>query len=137
MNELFLCDVQDMEMPIGFEMLADIYGLNVSYETQEDQSAGLFDKTSHGGTSTVKGSQATTSKRVTMADGTASDMAPQTSQLQRLNFPNCMINKASSQKFILKNLSGIKTTFLFDVTNYAPLQQVAPKEKTELEKARE
>lgn len=36
MNELFLCDVQDMELPIGFEMLADIYGLNVSYETQED-----------------------------------------------------------------------------------------------------
>ena len=26
-----------MELPIGFEMLADAYGLNVSYETQEDQ----------------------------------------------------------------------------------------------------
>jgi hypothetical protein len=25
-----------MELPIGFEMLADAYGLNVSYETQED-----------------------------------------------------------------------------------------------------
>jgi hypothetical protein len=36
MNELFLCDIEDMELPIGFEMLADIYGLNVSYETQEE-----------------------------------------------------------------------------------------------------
>jgi hypothetical protein len=33
LNELFLCDVQDMELPLGFEMLADAYGLNVSYET--------------------------------------------------------------------------------------------------------
>lgn len=37
----------------------------------------------------------------------------------------------------MKNLSGIKTSFLFDVMNYAPLQQVAPKEKSELEKAKE
>jgi hypothetical protein len=34
LSELFLCDIQDMELPIGFEMLADAYGLNVSYETQ-------------------------------------------------------------------------------------------------------
>ena len=57
--------------------------------------------------------------------------------LQMLNFPNCTINKPSSQKFILKNLSGIKTSFNFDVVNFAPLEQVAPKEKSELEKARE
>jgi membrane-associated HD superfamily phosphohydrolase len=25
-----------MELPLGFEMMADAYGLNVSYETQED-----------------------------------------------------------------------------------------------------
>jgi hypothetical protein len=30
-----------MELPLGFEMLADAYGLNVSYETQEDQAAAL------------------------------------------------------------------------------------------------
>lgn len=41
LNELFLCDINDMELPIGFEMLADAYGLNVSYETQEDQTAAL------------------------------------------------------------------------------------------------
>jgi hypothetical protein len=40
MNELFL-DIEDMELPIGFEMLADIFGLNVSYETQEEQSNAL------------------------------------------------------------------------------------------------
>jgi len=54
-----------------------------------------------------------------------------------LNFPNCIINKTSSQKFILKNLSGIKTSFDFSVINFMPLEQVAPKEKTELERAKE
>lgn len=39
LNELFLCDINDMELPLGFEMLADAYGLNVSYETMEDNSA--------------------------------------------------------------------------------------------------
>ena len=59
-----------------------------------------------------------------MGGGSSAELihAPSTNALQRLNFPNCMINKASSQKFILKNHSGIKTSFLFDVMNYAPLQ---------------
>ena len=47
MDELFLCDIQDMELPIGFEMQADIYGLNVSDETQENQGTmNLMDNTS-------------------------------------------------------------------------------------------
>jgi len=46
LNELFLCDVKDMEMPLGFEMLADAYGLNVSYETLEDQTNQMM-TTSH------------------------------------------------------------------------------------------
>lgn len=57
--------------------------------------------------------------------------------LQMVAFPNCTINKTSSYKFVLKNLSGIKTSYDFNVNNYAPLEQVAPKEKTELEKAKE
>lgn len=38
LNELFMCDIKDNELPLGFEMLADAYGLNVSYETQDDQT---------------------------------------------------------------------------------------------------
>lgn len=111
-----------MELPIGFEMRADAYGLNVSYETQEDQAAAM---------STTQSSMKTKS-------GMGKDSSPAASNvLQMLNFPNCTINKPSSQKFILKNLSGIKTSFSFDVINFAPLEQVAPKEKSELEKARE
>lgn len=120
LNELFLCDIQDMELPIGFEMLADAYGLNVSYETQDDQSAAL---------NMTQASVTNKSRR--------SDQQSAANALKMLNFPHCTINKTSSQKFILKNLSGIKTSFHFDVANFAPKEQVAPKEKSELEKAKE
>jgi len=77
LNELFLCDIQDMELPIGFEMLADAYGLNVCYETQEDQAAAL--------------STTQNSLRTKKSENVTSNNA-----LQLLAFPNCTINKTSS-----------------------------------------
>lgn len=47
-------------------------------------------------------------------------------RLKALKFPSCMINKPSSQKFILKNLSGIKTTFNFRAIEYEPDNMVLP-----------
>jgi hypothetical protein len=35
-NELFICNIDDLEIPLGFELHADAFGLNVSYETTED-----------------------------------------------------------------------------------------------------
>ena len=35
-DELFLCDVEDMEMPLGFIVKADAFGLNVAYMTTEE-----------------------------------------------------------------------------------------------------
>lgn len=32
LDELLICDVEDYEVPIGFSMRANAYGLNVSYE---------------------------------------------------------------------------------------------------------
>lgn len=122
LNELFLCDIRDMELPLGFEMLADAYGLNVSYETTEDQGATQ--------TNAVMSQSNTTMK-------TKNTQKTDKFQLQKLNFPHCIINKTSSQKFVLKNLSGIQTSFEFDVAYFAPLEKTASKDKSELEKAME
>ena len=35
-NELFICNIQDVELPIGFEMKADSFGLSVAYESTDD-----------------------------------------------------------------------------------------------------
>ena len=40
--------------------------------------------------------------------------------LKASKFPSRKINKPSSQKFILKNLSGIRTTFNFKALKYEP-----------------
>jgi hypothetical protein len=53
-------------------------------------------------------------------------------QLKGLTFSNCKINKPTSQKFLLKNLSGIKTTFKFSSMTFEPVSHVAPQEKSEI-----
>lgn len=53
-DELFLCDVEDLELPLGFEVKADAFGLNVVYLTAEEQTGFMstagssFEKTSDG-----------------------------------------------------------------------------------------
>jgi len=32
-----MCDVEDLELPLGFEVKADAFGLNVAYLTSEEQ----------------------------------------------------------------------------------------------------
>lgn len=40
-NDLFICNIDDVELPLGFELNADAYGLNVSYETTGDIAASM------------------------------------------------------------------------------------------------
>jgi hypothetical protein len=40
-NELFICNIDDVEMPLGFEMNADAFGLNVSYECTDETTQAL------------------------------------------------------------------------------------------------
>jgi len=47
-------------------------------------------------------------------------------RLRSLKFPSCTINKPSTQKFVLKNYSGIKTTFSFKAVTYEPDNLVLP-----------
>jgi len=57
--------------------------------------------------------------------------------LKLLNFTQCRINKPFSQKFILKNLSGISSSFDFSSFTYEPLSHKAPQNKSEVAMALE
>jgi hypothetical protein len=57
--------------------------------------------------------------------------------MRYLKFTDCFINKPSTQKFLLKNTSGIKTRFKFHSLKFEPLSHDAPKVKSEVERARE
>ena len=110
-DELFMCDIQDLELPLGFEVKADAFGLNVAYMTSEDQTlASTQDLSSQAGDDVAN----------------RADIYGNMNKLQMVSFTNCQINKAVSQKFVLKNLSGIKTNFDFSSLIYEPISHEAP-----------
>lgn len=58
-------------------------------------------------------------------------------KLDTFNFTNVMINKTSKSTFILKNLSGINTTFNLNSIIYEPPAHIAPQVKSEIQLALE
>ena len=96
-----------MELPLGFEVKADAFGLNVAYMTSEDQTLASTQSISQG-------------------EDPQAELYGNMNKLQIISFTNCQINKASSQKFILKNLSGIRTKFDFSSLMYEPIAHEAP-----------
>ena len=38
-EELFICNIDDLDIPLGFELHADSFGLNVSHEIIQDGAA--------------------------------------------------------------------------------------------------
>ena len=107
-DELFMCDVEDLELPLGFEVKADAFGLNVVYLTAEEQ-AGLAS-----------------------TQGSFKQDYDGLNELKVVNFTQCRINKPISQKFILKHLSGIASSFNFNSSVYEPLSHKAPVNKSEV-----
>ena len=108
-DELFMCDIQDLELPLGFEVKADAFGLNVAYLTSEDQTLAST------GNLSLEGD-----------NGEQTFDSGGMNKLKMVSFPNCKINKSLSQKFVLKNLSGIKTMFDFSAQVFEPISHEAP-----------
>jgi len=107
-----------LELPLGFEVKADAFGLNVAYLTSEDQSLASTQALSSG-------------------EDPKADLYGNMNKLQMLSFTNCKINKHTSQKFVLKNLSGIKTSFDFSSDIFEPMAHEAPQQKSEIQIALE
>ena len=65
------------------------------------------------------------------------DLYKNMNKLQMIQFTNCSINKPKSTKFVLKNLSGIKTKFNFSSLTFEPTSHQAPQVKSEIQIAME
>ena len=74
-DELFMCNIQDLELPLGFEVKADAFGLNVAYMTSEDQSLASTQALSVGD------------------DGQTGDFYGNMNKLQMISFTNCKITR--------------------------------------------
>ena len=122
----------DKEYPLAFEVRADVFGLQVAHEMQEDASMIAATKNN---VSTL--SDLLPGKMYSRQSGRFPDSSMKSirsikedkpKDLEILNFTSCVINKPSSQKFVLRNMSGIKTKFKFSALEYAPLSTKLPSE---------
>jgi hypothetical protein len=136
MNEFFLCDIADIETPLAFELKADVFGLSVSYESPDDVGSAVRRKSpAMGGASEINsilpGSlYSNAADREQFSENVMRDFIEKMEdkvQMTMITFPSCVINKPSSQKFILRNLSGIRTSFDFRAITFEPPPQLNQK----------
>lgn len=127
LDEMFTCIIEDFDFPLGFICKANVYGLRVSHT--------LPDYVVEAQKAAVSMSETTKTKLLTTKDLIKEEEEERVvdekdkeeeSKLKALKFPSCSINKPSSQRFILKNLSGIKTTFNFTALEYQPDDLILP-----------
>lgn len=115
-----MCNVEDLELPLGFEVKADAFGLNVAYLTDEEQA-----------------SASVMEVRRDEIDEAHKNIYGSSNKLEMFNFTNVLINKTATNKFVLKNLSGINTSFKLNAMLFEPPAHVAPQQKTEIQLALE
>lgn len=119
-DELILCDIEDLELPLGFEIKADAFGLNVAYLTDEEQAE-------QSALNTYENKNSDTYKQIYGA----------MNKLEMFDFTSVKINKQATNKFMLKNLSGINSKFKLQSIFFEPPAHVAPQQKTEIQLALE
>ena len=123
MCEMFTCEIDDIELPLGFQLVADVFGLSVTYEQPDEVQRKTHTSLGDSLQEMLPGSMYSTQDRERYTESVMKGMQEKPADqkgLSILSFPMCTINKPSTQKFVLKNLSGIKTTFSFRAIKYEP-----------------
>lgn len=124
----FKCDLDNMDLPLGFELTGTVVGLDIVYENMPSVDELALSrkkqlKKMQRNLSVTDKSMASTSK--ISGDGTSvksSAAAPETSQpgppLKSLDFLNLNINEPYTFLFKIRNLSGIQTHFRLNFDKY-------------------
>lgn len=124
----------DWDIPISFKMVAEVFGLQVVHEMPEEismsQTKSNFNATKSNMSDLLPGSMYSKGNWDQFSESVMRTMRSKDNSaknnLKVLNFQGCTINKPSTQKFILWNLSGIKTSFNFCSLNFEPASYKLP-----------
>lgn len=126
LDEIYVCRIKQMEIPIGVNVKGKITGLDISYEYSNDtlnklSQLGRLETTSMHSAITSTNSisrrkhNLSSNKYVKSRNTTNLDKTMKT-----IDFKNVKVNKYYTFKFVLKNLCGITTNFNFKSKNYSP-----------------
>ena len=105
-DQLFICDISEIELPLGVNIKGLVKGLDVSYETVDN------DKKEEFGRTTRKNSILNRSK-----DSISGTKTKGVTYIKDFDF-KLKVNGFSTQSFIISNNSGIATKFNFSIKNY-------------------
>ena len=106
-DSVFVCDVEGMDYPIGFELFSNVKGLEVSYHQIQ-------------GAMSLAGSKASLPSPRTEPRGSV--VIPMPAELELISFEGLNINQTKTIKFVIVNTSGLGADFNILSKNYEPLE---------------
>lgn len=135
--QLFVCDCEGMEYPLGFELVSNIYGLSIEYELYQEKHdnvasrKSIADQTSLPGqkykskflTKTLEKNKLEAEKGKSHLAGSKKDKGAQAKlaqPLSQLEFYGCQINQPKYIDILIRNTSGINTKFILYSDNFQP-----------------
>ena len=134
-NFYFRCDLDNVELPLGFELTASVFGLNISYENMPivdelavsrkkalkkmQKNLGATDRDRSMGASRLSGLSATGALSGASAAASAAMVStPSGTPLTNIDFLSLNINEPQNFQFKIKNNSGIPTYYRLTYETY-------------------
>lgn len=120
LNELFICDIEGLNNPLGIHTTGDVKGLEITYIIADDSTT-LASLTSSRTKSKLPPSLYNASDRQSYLSSMTLTAQPD-QYLKVIDFGHSNIGDSKSIKFIIKNSSGLGTKFDLKLENYEPGQ---------------
>jgi hypothetical protein len=108
-DSLFLCQIREMDIPLGIVIQGRVTGLDITYEMTDDTLSYMmakYDSSSVSSSLSMVPSEKGRSKGRLLSKNSLIDKT-----LNVLDFRHLQVNKHQTASFLIKNHSGIQTTF--------------------------
>ncbi|CAG9311669.1 unnamed protein product [Blepharisma stoltei] len=121
LDEIWVCEVEGLDSPLGILTTGDVKGLEISYIPADDNNLNtLASLTSSKQKSILPPSLYNASDRQSYLSSMTLSAAQPDQHLKVIDFGYSNIGDSKSIKFIIKNSSGLRTTFDLKMDNYEP-----------------
>lgn len=118
-DELFYCTVPEIDLPLGVVVLGQVRGLNISYELTDETAAGLAAMRDNITCLTTYSNKSMKSRFNRSTSGAVHFDKTLHSLFYKMGVNNC-----KKQSFLIRNNSGITTTFSISMKNYSPVTSI-------------
>lgn len=128
-NKLIECNIEGLDGPMGFELTAKVVGLSVTYEIFEEETVthgtkkkkpGLVDSLTSLQAKSPKSPRSLAATSISMVSKQHLEATRARAPLEKIELMDMKINEARTLKFVLKNSSGLNTSFTLYSENFEP-----------------